>query len=167
MYGAMIWVCFRRYLSKLSPPHQPLALTTSNGTPHNRYSSVEPIRRLCPWKCGSFFLFAASRMVSRNFFFMSGQWVRVKRYAKRCTSGGGSLIRKWLSSNARGSVCPSCVAHDTISPLRVVLVAGRANIVTLSLLRSSSSETPVRMMCNRASKLSRRGTVNSPSLAMV
>jgi hypothetical protein len=87
--------CWRRYSVKASLDHLPIDLTTSNGTSRKRYSSVPPMRRLCPLKLGRPAAMAAEDILLRNSALDSGQRLPEGCIrAKRCASSTAGLIFK-------------------------------------------------------------------------
>ena len=155
---------------KVLPAQCPCNWMTSNRTPHSRYSSVPPMRRLWPLRFGrlnrfaSLLIFPVSSLLLRGCCLLL-EWVQ----EKRCSFGATALMQKWFFSTAMGSVGPFCWTHWTDSPFPdalEVLVQGRWNLKTNKLFQSVTCERPARVMCLAGLKALMLGTVNSPTLAM-
>ena len=140
-------------------------LTTSKGTPLNKYSSVAPMHMPWPFR-GSMPSSEATKLIClRNLVLMRGRIPLGCFQENKGWSSGGSLIRKWLARAEKGSAGPSCVDQKTSSPVIEVLVCGSLKTVTLLPCQSWSHRMSDRLTWCEGLKAFKEGRVNSLNLA--
>ena len=94
MYGAITIACWRRYSVKASLDQRPIVLTTSNGIPRRRYSSVPPMRMLWPLRLAKGVMGGMLARRLRNSVFVRGRRPFGCFHAKRGAESSAGLTRK-------------------------------------------------------------------------
>ena len=99
----------------MSLAHLPFTLTTSNGIPHRRYLSVDPMQMPCPCRGSRPALVATIARAFMKAGLVRGWWVFLYWYANSGPFWGGLLIMRWWVNTASGSVSPFCFDQETVS----------------------------------------------------
>ena len=133
----MICACFCRYPLKASLCQRPLALTTSKGTPHSRYSKVDPIWIPCPGCFSSPFSSMILWILVRKMVLVIGRMLSLCLNAKRWFPSGRLLILIWFARAFCRSTTPFCLAQKIFSPRSLVaFVHGMKMIISSRLFLS-------------------------------
>ena len=84
---------------------------TLKGTPHRRYSSVDPMCMPCPCGGSRSALVAAVARAFKKASLVRGQWVFLYWYANSGPFWGGWFVMRWWVSTSSRSVSPFCLTR--------------------------------------------------------